>query len=98
METKQEDTYNHVDLWNEEQIRIIKVCKERYPEQFLTVMLFRGSQGEDITIGLFKCMKCNMPTHHLQFNYGRLCGQCDMGKDKPEWTVEKPSEMGEFSL
>ena len=90
METKQENSLGNVDVWNGEQIIRIKVCKENDPEQILTVMLLKGSQGEDITIGLFKCMKCNMPTHHLQFNYGRLCGQCDMGKEKPKWIVEKP--------
>ena len=75
-----------------EERRIINVCREKYPKQFLcieSIYLY----GELFPVGIFKCMKCNKPILHRQFNFGRLCARCDVGKESSKWVVEKPMEL-----
>jgi len=80
-----------IEDWIEWQYKVIEVCKEKYPEQFLLVTwIYIEPIKRLLPVGLFKCMACNKPITHFQFNFARVCGSCDVGKKNPKWIVEKP--------
>jgi len=78
----------------EEEREFISELRDKYPEQFLRTILIHIN--DDIhQIGLFKCMKCNKPITDEQFNFARVCGDCDtphQGGFGPKWTIERPTD------